>query len=73
MCYKEGGANADTGSSANDHLTMNSTRLALEAASLQGIEGENAHIFNNVCDLYEIARACRDKPINFFDLKIQSI
>ncbi len=34
-CYR-GGANADTDSSANDHLI----RLALEAASLQWLEGE---------------------------------
>ncbi len=31
------GVNSETGSSANDHLTMNSTRLALEAAPLQGM------------------------------------
>ncbi len=35
-----GGANADTDSSANDRLIINSIRLALEAASLQWMEGE---------------------------------
>ncbi len=50
MGPKGGGVNADTGSSANDRLIMNSTRLALEAASLQGMGGENTHVFNNVRD-----------------------
>ncbi len=50
MGPKGGEVNADTGSSANDRLIMNSTRLALEAASLQGVEDENAHVFNNACD-----------------------
>ncbi len=33
-------ANADTDSSANGHLIKNNIRLALEAASLQWMEGE---------------------------------
>ncbi len=37
---KGGGANAVTDSPAYDHLTINSVQLALEAASLQWMEGE---------------------------------
>ncbi len=37
---KGGGGNADTNSSVNDRLIINSIRLALEVASLQWMEGE---------------------------------
>ncbi len=53
MCYKGGGVNSDMGSSANDHLTMNSTRLALEAAPLQGMEGETLMSFTTFATCME--------------------